>query len=226
MGRALAEAASGQGRIEIVALVGPNAPDWSTPLPWRPNLDALPAGPDLVIDFSLPEGTAAAAAWCGRTRTPLLSGVTGLPAAVREALQYAAAGAPVLWSPNLSLGVNLLAELAERAARVLDADTPVLIDDLHHQWKKDAPSGTALMLGAAIDGARGGSGRGIEYRSRREGEAVGEHTVRFRLAGEELELVHRANDRGIFARGAWQAGLWLVEQQPGLYTARDWLAGR
>ena len=82
----------------------------------------------------------------------LLSGVTGLPVDVKAALSTAAERVPVLWSPNLSLGVNLLAELAKQAAAVLDPETRVEIEDIHHQWKKDAPSGTALMLGETITG--------------------------------------------------------------------------
>jgi 4-hydroxy-tetrahydrodipicolinate reductase len=139
-------------------------------------------------------------------------------------VEAAARRAPVLWSPNLSLGVNLLADLAARAAVVLDPATPVLIEDIHHQWKKDAPSGTALMLGATIAEQRGGDVSAIEYRSRREGDVVGEHTVRFRLAGEEFDLAHHAHDRSIYARGALDAGRWLLRQAPGFYSARDWLA--
>jgi len=155
----------------------------------------------------------------------LLSGVTGLPNDVTEALETAAARVPVLWSPNLSLGVNLLAVLAKQAAAALGSDTPVSIEDIHHQWKKDAPSGTALMLGEAISSRWEGKGK-VTYSSVREGEEVGVHSVRFSLAGEEIELLHRAHNRSIYALGAISAGKWLIRQQPGLYSAADWLAGR
>ena len=228
MGRSLCAAAATRTDIEVAALVGPNRPDWggenAAAESWWPLLDSLPAIPDLLIDFTLPEGTEAAAAWCAANGVPLVSGVTGLSPAVQGGLRRAAAAVPVLWSPNLSIGVNLLAELVGRVAEVVGRQTPVAIDDLHHQWKKDAPSGTALMLGAAIARRRGGDDRGIAYRSTRAGEAIGEHRVQFTLDGETIELAHRADDRGIFARGALEAGLWLVRQPAGFYSAADWLA--
>jgi len=230
MGRSVFEAAAVRADVEVAGLVGPNRPDWegadATAAPWFAQLDQLRLKPDLLIDFTLPVGTAAAAAWCGSNGVPLVSGVTGLDADARGEVQRAAASVPVLWSPNLSVGVNLLADLVRRAADVVGREAPVSIDDIHHQWKKDAPSGTALMLGAAIAGRRGGDDRGITYHSTREGEIIGEHRVRFALDGEEIELAHRAADRGIFARGALEAGLWLVRQPAGFYSAADWLAGR
>ena len=226
MARAIAVAAAQRPGVAIEALVGPQAPDWETSIAWLPGLQEYGSHPDLLIDFTLPEGTRAAAEWCRDRGVALLSGVTGLPQQIRECLQRTARQVPVLWSPNLSLGVNLLADLAGRAAAVLDRQTPVLIEDIHHQWKKDAPSGTALMLGAAVAAQRGGDSRAIEYRSVREGEIIGEHTVTFHMAGEEFDLVHRAQDRSIYALGALDAGMWLIARPAGLYTARDWLAGR
>jgi len=226
MAKAIAAAAATQQGVVLAAMVGPQPPDWETAIPWYQTLRELPGRPDLLIDFTLPAGTLAAARWCAAERVALLSGVTGLDGETREALAAAAAKVAVLWSPNLSLGVNLLADLAERAAGVLDPHTPVLVEDIHHQWKKDAPSGTALMLGATIAAQRKGETGAVDYHSLREGEVIGEHTVRFRLAGETIELVHRAEDRSIYALGALAAGRWLVRQAAGLYTARDWLAGR
>ena len=225
MARAVVDAADVQTDVEVAALVGPKAPAWDTNLDWFASLGDLLEAPDLLIDFSLPEGTATAVAWCREYSVPLLSGVTGLPEPVRTGLSHAAERVPVLWSPNLSLGVNLLADLAARAAAVLDTATPVAIEDIHHQWKKDAPSGTALMLGAVVAGQREGGEHGIEYSSRREGEVIGEHTVTFRMAGEEISLAHRASDRSIYALGALRAGCWLVTRPAGLYSASDWLAG-
>ena len=225
MAQAICRAAPQRDQAEIIALAGPQAPDWEAAAPWYPTLSGIPELPDLLIDFTLPEGTRTAAAWSAEHGVPLLSGVTGLSDEVQAALRDAARRVPVLWSPNLSLGVNLLAELAGRAARVVDRSAPVRIFDLHHQWKKDAPSGTALMLGAAVAAARDGDDSAIVYESRREGEAVGEHTVTFQLQGEAFDLAHRAEDRSIFALGALDAGCWLCAQAAGLYSARDWLQG-
>jgi 4-hydroxy-tetrahydrodipicolinate reductase len=227
MGRSIFEAAAGQDLVQVETLLGPSEPEWRIdPARWLPELTPEVPPPDLLIDFSLPDGTRAAAEWCAERKVPLLSGVTGLPREVMRRLEQCATVVPVLWSPNLSIGVNLLADLASRAAAVLDPETPVTIDDLHHQWKKDAPSGTALMLGQRIAGRRNGDDSALEYRSRREGEVIGEHRIRFQLAGEEIELAHIAGDRGIYARGALDAGRWLLRQAPGLYTAADWLSGR
>ncbi|MEE4218436.1 MAG: 4-hydroxy-tetrahydrodipicolinate reductase [Xanthomonadales bacterium] len=224
MASAIAGSAAGRDEIEIIALAGPQPPQWETCIPWVPALSEITTLPDFLIDFTLPAGTLAAAEWCRDNAVPLVSGVTGLTAEVTAALEWAAEKAPVLWSPNLSLGVNLLADLAGRAGAVLGADVPVAIEDIHHQWKKDAPSGTALMLGARVAGERGGDGSAIEYSSVREGEVIGVHTVHFTMDGEEFELVHRARDRSIYALGAINSGCWLMQQAPGMYSAGDWLA--
>jgi len=226
MASAIAGTAATRDDISLSALVGPERPEWKTTIPWCPVLPDLPLKPDLLIDFTLPQGTRSAAGWCALNGVPLLSGVTGLPGDVIDALQSAAAAVPVLWSPNLSLGVNLLADLTGRAAATLDPDTTVLIEDIHHQWKKDAPSGTSLMLGQRISDERNGDDGDIDYGSVREGEVIGVHTVTFRMAGEEFDLVHRAHDRSIYALGALDAGAWLLKQAPGMYSARDWLSGR
>jgi len=226
MAQAITRAAAARSDVSIIALAGPQAPDWDADPAWFPSLEDLPERPELLIDFTLPEGTLAAAAWCAENRVPLLSGVTGLKPEALAALDRAASRVPVLWSPNLSLGVNLVADLAFRAATVLDEEIPVLIEDIHHQWKKDAPSGTALMLGQRIAAARGGDDSRVEFTSVREGEIIGEHTVTFRMEGEEFSLVHRASERSIYALGAIDAGAWLTAQGPGRYSAADWLSGR
>lgn len=225
MGRAIDRAVAALEDVEITALVGPRSPDWESDTPYCKTLPELSGNPDFLIDFTLPEGTRAASAWCREQAVPLVSGVTALPPNVVTMLEQSAQAAPVLWAPNLSLGVNLLADLAGRAAAVLDDGVPVAIEDIHHQWKKDAPSGTALMLGDRVAKGRGGDPSAIEYSSVREGEVVGVHTVHFTLAGEEFELVHRAHDRSIYALGAISAGRWLMRQPPGFYSAADWLAG-
>ena len=171
---------------------------------------------DVVIDFSLPEAFDALLAYCVDHGRPLVSGTTGLSDAQRAALDAAAARIPVLWSSNFSLGVAVLVDLVARAARALpgwDCD----IVEQHHVRKLDAPSGTALTLGEAAE--RGGATP--RYASLRAGDIVGEHTVQFAALGERIELVHRATDRDIFARGALFAATWLAQQPPGRYRISD-----
>ena len=225
MAEAISIAAVSREDLFITATVAPEPPDWESPRPHFISLDSLKVLPALLIDFTLPVGTLKATEWCAQNNVALLSGVTGLPSDVMAALETAAKKVPVLWSPNLSLGINLLAELAKQAATVLDPNTPVEIEDIHHQWKKDAPSGTSLMLGDAITAQRGSTGEAIDYSSIREGEVIGEHKVTFLMDGEEFDLVHRAHDRRIYALGALEAGKWLLRQKPGLYSASDWLVG-
>jgi len=223
MAAAIVQAAQGMEDVRIVSLAGPRPPSWDSDIPHVSTLAELVDAPDFLIDFTLPEGTKAAAEWCRATAVPMVSGVTGLSDDVFRALESAAEFVPVLWSPNLSLGVNLLAELAGRAGAVLGDEAPVAIEDIHHQWKKDAPSGTALMLGERIAEGRNDKSS-ITYSSVREGEVIGVHTVRFTMDGEEFELVHRAHDRSIYALGAIGAGQWLMSRPAGFYRARDWLA--
>lgn len=174
---------------------------------------------DVAIDFSLPAGFDALLASCRNRGRPLVSGTTGLSQAQREALERAGHEIPVLWSANFSVGVTVLAELVRRASAALpgwDCD----IVESHHVNKLDAPSGTALMLGASVEAGRG---RPPAYASLRAGDIVGEHLVQMSGAGERLELVHRASDRDIFARGALHAAQWLSGQTPGRYAMKDCL---
>lgn len=180
-------------------------------------LSAAPAF-DVAIDFSLPEGFDPILSLCMERGAALVSGTTGLSDAQQSALRQAASRIPVVWASNFSLGVAVLAELVERAASALkewDCD----IVESHHTQKKDAPSGTALTLGQAA----GSAGSDVRYASLRAGDIVGEHTVQFTGLGERLELIHRATNRDIFARGALQAGQRLRGRAPGLYGMRDLL---
>jgi len=226
MAGAIVQAAAEEVSFDIFAVVSLDPPEWETDIPYLPELDQLSEAPEVLIDFSMPNGTVSAAEWCLKSGVALLSGVTGLHQEALDGLKNAARQVPVLWSPNMSVGVNLLAQLCAQAAAVLQKESTVLIEDVHHQWKIDAPSGTALMLGEVIGKSRGEGAGGIEYASVREGEAVGRHTVTFRMEGEEMVLCHDAHDRSIFARGAISAAKWLKAQPPGLYTARDWILHR
>ena len=173
---------------------------------------------DAAIDFSLPEGFDAVLDLCLQRGMPLASGTTGLSEMQQSALDAAATRIPLVWASNFSLGVAVLHDLVERAARALpgwDCD----IVEAHHTRKLDTPSGTALTLGMAA----GEGGAKPHYASIRAGDIIGEHLVQFAGHGERIELVHRAGNRDIFARGALHAARTLVGRSPGRYRVRDLL---
>ena len=184
---------------------------------------------DVAIDFSNAAATRTNLAACRAARKPLLIGTTGFAAELDRALAEAARDIPLLVAANTSLGVTLLLELVRIAARALPPAFDIDIVEMHHRSKQDAPSGTALALGAAAREARQAARDGahregdVGFASVRAGDIVGEHTVLFAGPGEALSMTHRATDRGIFARGALAAALWLQSQPPGRYTMRDLL---
>ncbi|MDZ4730793.1 MAG: dihydrodipicolinate reductase C-terminal domain-containing protein [Xanthomonadales bacterium] len=221
MAEAFAEQVRQSTDVVLSAVVARQSPEWIADTPCFSRLDELAAKPQVLVDFTLPAGTEQAARWCTLRGVALLSGVTGLESGQIQALDRAAQSVAVLWSPNLSLGVNLLAHLAKQASVALPADTRIHIDDVHHQHKKDAPSGTALMLGDAIQSAS--PHKQASYTSQRVGEVIGEHEIRFEWAGEQITLAHLAKDRAVFARGALAAAIWLAQQAAGRFSADDWL---
>ncbi len=191
-----------------------------------------------VLDFTTPETSLAAAALCAQARIVHVIGTTGFSAADEDSLEAAARHATIVKSGNMSLGVNLLAALVEKAAHALDESFDVEILEMHHKHKVDAPSGTALLLGDAAACGRGITLKDSSIRSRdghtgerpagaigfaslRGGSVVGDHTVIFAGTGERIELTHRAEDRQIFARGAVKAALWAQGRGPGLFSMRD-----
>lgn len=202
--------------------------------------DALAAvvAADGIIDFSTPKASVALAALAAQARIAHVIGTTGLSEEDLAAIAAAARHAAIVRSGNMSLGVNLLASLVEKVARTLGPEFDIEIAEMHHRMKVDAPSGTALLLGEAAargrnialadrsvrsrDGHTGARTEGtIGFAALRGGTVVGEHMVIFAGAGERLELVHRAEDRGIFARGALHAALWAKGRKPGLYSMAD-----
>jgi 4-hydroxy-tetrahydrodipicolinate reductase len=218
-------------RLELVGLVSRTRPEEDLGIDWYPSLQELNLAADLLIDFTLPGATRAAADWCASSNVALLSGTTGLTDEDIEALKNASFKVPVLWAPNLSHGVALMKALVRQAAGALDPRAKITINDIHHVHKLDAPSGTALALADAVMEGRaaadGGPGQGQPvFSSVREGEVVGEHTVRFALPDEVIEITHKALDRDVFARGALKAAQWLVQQAPGYYSTGDWLGLR
>jgi 4-hydroxy-tetrahydrodipicolinate reductase len=202
--------------------------------------DPLPlfAHVDGVLDFTAPASTVGFAALAAQARIVHVIGTTGLSEADEAKIEAAARHATIVKAGNMSLGVNLLAALTAQVARALGPEFDIEILEMHHRHKRDAPSGTSLMLGRAAAEAREISlaERGVRTRDgdtgpRREGDigfaalrggdVVGEHRVIFAGPGERIELAHVATDRGIFARGAVKAALWARGKGPGLYSMRD-----
>ncbi len=199
---------------------------------------ALFAAADAVLEFTTPGASAAHAAVAAETGTVHVIGTTGLANEHQAALDDAARRTAVVWAPNMSLAANLLIRLTEQVAAALDDDHDIEVVEVHHRYKADAPSGNALALGRAAakgrgvdldavsvrgrDGIGGPRRRGdIGFAALRGGDIAGEHTVIFAADGERLELVHRASDRRIFARGAVRAALWARDKPPGLYGMAD-----
>ena len=193
---------------------------------------------DGVIDFTAPAATVEMAALAAQARIVHVVGTTGMGPADLAKLEAAARHAVIVRSGNMSLGVNLLAAMVEKVAKTLGADWDIEILEMHHRMKVDAPSGTALLLGEAAakgraialaehsvrvrDGHTGPRKAGdIGFAALRGGTVVGDHSVIFAGPGERIELTHRAEDRGIFARGAVQAALWGRGRKPGLYSMAD-----
>jgi 4-hydroxy-tetrahydrodipicolinate reductase len=191
---------------------------------------------DVLIDFSVPDALAATLERAQTSATPVLIGTTGLDDLAEKRIRAAAGRVAVLRAANTSLGIALLSELVERAARVLGPEWDVEIAEVHHRLKADAPSGTALALGAAAargrgtpviaEDARAGIGlaraaEAIGYASLRGGSVAGDHDVYFLGQDERLILAHRAENRMVFARGALAAARFLHGREPGLFTMRE-----
>ena len=191
-----------------------------------------------VVDFTAPAATVEFAALAAQARAVHVIGTTGLAPEDHRKLDLAAHHAVIIQAGNMSLGVNLLTRLTQKVAQALDADWDIEIVEAHHRMKVDAPSGTALMLGAAAaagrnmkledarvsgrDGHTGARAHGsIGFSAIRGGDVVGEHDVIFAADGERIILRHLATDRSIFARGALKAALWGQGQKPGRYDMMD-----
>ncbi|MFC4667346.1 4-hydroxy-tetrahydrodipicolinate reductase [Seohaeicola nanhaiensis] len=191
-----------------------------------------------VLDFTAPEATLEFAALAAQARAVHVIGTTGMTDEQIAALEPAARHAVIVRAGNMSLGVNLLAQLTRKIAEALDEDYDVEIVEAHHHHKVDAPSGTALMFGEAAAAGRGVALRDVADRGRdgitgarqkghigfsaiRGGDIVGEHDVMFLAPGERIILRHIATDRSVFARGALKAAIWGQGRAPGLYSMAD-----
>ncbi len=193
---------------------------------------------DVVLDFTLPAATMEHANLAAESETALVIGTTGLEVAHTVALESAAKKTAIVRAANMSVGVNLLLDLARRVAAILDDDYDIEIVEMHHRHKVDAPSGTALALGRVVaegrgldfdgaarhgrDGITGARERGtIGFAALRGGDVVGDHSVVFAADGERLELTHKASSRQVFSRGAVRAARWVHGKPRGLYSMLD-----
>jgi len=174
---------------------------------------------DVLVDFSAPAALETSLERAMSAGVPILIGTTGLDEAADKGIVAASRQVAILRAANTSVGVALLADLVERAAKALGPEWDIQISETHHRHKVDAPSGTALMLGAAAEHARGSGVAG--YASVRGGTVAGDHDVLFLGPDERLILSHRAESRMIFARGALAAAAFLAGKPAGLYSMRD-----
>ena len=193
---------------------------------------------DVLIDFSRPEASLNAISICKNYGKAMVIGTTGFSDEELEVINQAATQIPIVFAPNMSVGVNLTLKLLETSAKVIGHDSSIEIIETHHRYKVDSPSGTALKMGEVVANALGRDladcaiyGReGIDeprdlntigFSSIRGGDVVGDHTVTFFMDGERVEITHKASSRMIYANGAVRAANWVHEKPSGLYSMQD-----
>ena len=193
---------------------------------------------DVLIDFTRPEATLDALSICQSAGKAMVIGTTGFSDDALKVIDQASSDIPIVFAPNMSVGVNLTLKLLETTAKVIGTDSNIEIVEAHHRHKVDAPSGTALKMGevianalgrdlseCAVYGREGKEGprdrQTIGFSSIRGGDVVGEHTVTFFMEGERVEITHKASSRMTYANGAVKASQWLTNQPNGLYSMQD-----
>lgn len=193
-------------------------------------IDSVGPSADVLIDFSVPAALDKVLGKAKAMAVPMVIGTTGYTDNQQGAIADAARDIPIVQAGNMSLGITLLQALVAQAAAALGPDFDIDIHDVHHRAKRDAPSGTALMLGAAVETARAdlksrdpGAHVGprpdglIDYAVARTGGVIGDHAVVFTSGEEQITLSHRALNRAVFARGALAAARWVVDKPAGHY---------
>lgn len=193
---------------------------------------------DVWIDFTMPEPMLEHLTLAVAAKKAMVIGVTGLTDDQYQQVQLASQHIPIVWAPNMSIGVNLMLHLVQTAAKVMGETADIEIIEAHHRFKKDAPSGTAMAIGACIadtlqrnlaecaiygrEGMLGEREQGsIGFATVRGGDIIGDHTALFADLGERLEITHKASSRSTFAQGAVRAAVWLQNKQPSLYTMQQ-----
>jgi len=234
----LAGAVESPGHPDLHKDVGELAGTGVTGVCLTSDLGGVLAAADVVIDFTLHTAVPANAETAAGLGKAMVIGTTGLDAEGTARVHAAARTIPIVWAPNMSLGVNVLLKALRDAAAVFGSAYRVQVDETHHVHKKDAPSGTALLLARQVAEGRGETledvmlhdpeGQGSEYppdrlvvRSFREGEVVGDHTVSFAGDGETIEFTHHAWSREAFATGALRAAQWVIGRPAALYSMQD-----
>lgn len=240
MGRSLKELIAGKANCQLVCGVDARAEKKMAEqdIPIYSSFDEIQKKPDVIIDFSSPSGTSAMLTYCENTQTPCVVCTTGLDDLLLDRMKRLATRTAVFHSANMSLGVNLVMELAQIAAGVLGDDFDIEIIEKHHNRKLDAPSGTALMIADAINRTENGkfdyiydrhatrkarSHNEIGMHAVRGGNIVGEHEILFCGQNETISITHSAASREVFAEGAVNAAVFLTCQAPGFYCMQDLL---
>jgi 4-hydroxy-tetrahydrodipicolinate reductase len=218
-------AIAGAGRMgQAIAEAVSRHPDFDLAGVWQRDGDIseLVEAADVVIDFSLPEGTVKVVEAALRGQKPLVCGVSGLDVSQTAILDAAAEQIPVVYDRNMSLGIAVLLQSVRAAARSLGSDFEIDVFEVHHVHKKDAPSGTALQLAEAIASSRGEDGTGsVRFEVERRGEVPGDHQVVMRSATEKLTFAHSVTTRQVFVDGALRAAEWVIDKPPGRYSMQD-----
>ena len=226
----------GQALIEAVKL-NPNVSQGSI-LNRGDDINRVLKDFDVLIDFTRPEATLDALSVCQSAGKAMVIGTTGFSDDALKVIDQASSDIPIVFAPNMSIGVNLTLKLLETTAKVIGTDSNIEIVEAHHRHKVDSPSGTALKMGEVIANALGRDlsecavyGREgteeprdrqtIGFSSIRGGDVVGEHTVTFFMEGERVEITHKASSRMTYANGAVKASQWLTNQANGLYSMQD-----
>ncbi len=184
-------------------------------------LVGIDSNPKVLIDFTAPAGVVEHLEYCLQHNIAMVIGVTGFTEEQFKLIEQSATKIPIVLSANMSIGVNICYKLLAHAAKLFDNSWDVKISDVHHQHKKDSPSGTAKHMARVIAAERGIDTSSIEIISERRGEVVGEHAVIFTNETETVTINHTANTRDIFAIGAVNAARWIQGKKPGFYTMND-----
>ena len=173
---------------------------------------------DVFVDFTTPEATSTNLDYLARYKKPAVIGTTGLNSEQIKKMQDISKIVPIVFSPNMSVGVNVLFGILPEIAKRLGPDYSIEITEAHHRAKKDAPSGTAKKIGQILADA---TGKEIPIHAIRLGDIVGEHTIILCGNSERIEITHRAHSRDLFALGALKAARWIVKKPAGLYSMQD-----